>query len=497
MAVVTERMGVRIPIDRILRELPRNGRESSFEEPEEFAVAHGLCYLAVRWDRLPVVGNTVPGIIPISRSGDRRHFVALLGSRDANVWIQDFPSAAIWMTEKELRQRHGWDGTTLHVARESRDFEALIPKSPGYRVPLIGLGVLLAVLACVDHVVRHPVGRLKGNHLRSGYTLLDIMVVIAIIGLLCSLLAPAIERSREAAQRLSCLNREKQLSLAIANFASAQNRLPNVDSLPTTTGPFGMPLSPNISIQALLLPYLDQTSVYQTIRLNDFELDFSATGATSQSNSIPLKTRVAVFECASDAVPAGGCSFVLSCGTSPGLHGNFGVPIGEAAAAGYIGQTRSQFASLTDGLSQTVILSERLVGGQSRQHYDPTRDNAYYAAFNGFSAGTAARSCENVTNPPADHFSFIGTAWLAAGYGYTWYNHVLTPNSEIPDCSDHRVLGGNTQGCHTARSAHPRGVNAALGDGSVRFFSENINLQVWRALGTSQGGEADATMGIQ
>ncbi len=324
---------------------------------------------------------------------------------------------------------------------------------------------------------------------RAGYTIMDLIVALAIVSLLVSLLLPAIERSREAARKLLCQSNQKQICLAVANFAEAQNRLPNVDALPLTTLPGGLPTSSSISIQALLLPYLDQMPLFQQIRLDEYLLGYSVTGISSKLNSTLLKTSVPLFQCPSDGVPAGGCSYVFSSGTSPGLHTNYDMPIEEAASTGYVGHLMNQHARFTDGLSQTVILSERLVGDLNLARYTPVRDHAYHQGFNGFSAGTAAASCASVTNPPAGHFSYEGTCWLARGHGYTWYNHILTPNSRTPDCSDSRVLGGNTLGCHTARSAHFGGVIAGLGDGSVRFISSEIDTHVWRALGTSHGNE--------
>ena len=324
---------------------------------------------------------------------------------------------------------------------------------------------------------------------RSGFSLIDVLVVLAIISLLISLLMPAVQRSREAARRLSCQSNQRQLGLAIANFEATRNHLPNVDQLPNGLVSGGFPDSSDISVQTLLLPYLDQAPLFQQIKLDDYLLVYSKMGVNSTLNNAVLKIPVPVFQCPSDNVPPGGCSYPLSCGTSPGLHGNLDLPSDEAARAGYIGRLTGQFGSFTDGLSQTVILSERSIGDMNLTTYTPSRDEAFYGQFNGFSAGTAARSCGNVPNPPSDHFSFTGTCWLATGYGYTWYNHVLTPNSRTPDCSDSQVLGNNSLGCHSARSTHTGGVNATFGDGSVRFINEEIDLKVWRAMGTSQGNE--------
>ena len=455
--------------------------------------------VALEWKKLPRIDeHTIPAVIPVRGMGGQRHFVALLAARDGKVKIQNFPEVPTWISEQTLRDRLGWDGKALHVAREKASLLKIMPPviSSQFAISVI-VAIAIVAVACVVPKRRYRATVDASFARRSGVTLMDLVVAMAIVALLMSLLMPAVERSREAARKLSCQSSQKQIGLAIANFADGQNRLPNVETLPLKTLPSGIPVSSNTSILALLLPYIDQSNVYRQLRLDEYELGYSATGVSSELNSGLLKVSVPLFQCPSDGVPAGGSSYVFSCGTSPGLHGNFDVPTGDAAATGYVGRLNNQYASLTDGLSQTVILSERLVGDLDLRRYTPTRDNAYLPAFNGFSAGTAASSCTGVTDPPSGHFSYTGTCWLASGYGYTWYNHVLTPNSRIPDCSDHRVLGGNTAGCHTARSAHLGGVNATLGDGSVRFVSSEIDLGVWRALGTCRGNEVSAGGGLQ
>ena len=78
-------------------------------------------------------------------------------------------------------------------------------------------------------------------------------------------------------------------------------------------------------------------------------------------------------------------------------------------------------------------------------------------------------------------------AWADGAVGDTGYNHRYPPNSEFPDCySRYAAYKG-------ARSRHPGGVNGCLGDGSVRFVSETIDLTVWRSLASVCGGEVVGT----
>ena len=71
----------------------------------------------------------------------------------------------------------------------------------------------------------------------------------------------------------------------------------------------------------------------------------------------------------------------------------------------------------------------------------------------------------------------------------TWYNHVLPPNSDVPDCTLALTLIGNSPGAHAARSYHPGCVHVLFGDGAVRPVSNAIDLSVWRAIGTIDGRE--------
>jgi prepilin-type processing-associated H-X9-DG protein len=84
--------------------------------------------------------------------------------------------------------------------------------------------------------------------------------------------------------------------------------------------------------------------------------------------------------------------------------------------------------------------------------------------------------------------SYTGLSWFVSGAIHTNYNHLIEPNGPIVDCGLSGVY--TPPGPCTARSNHPGGVNAAMADGSARFFSQSLNRQVWRALGTRAGGEA-------
>lgn len=499
MWLLMESLDVGMPLDEIISAMPRQGRDSTFAELAAFAESRYLNCRAVEWHEVPPFTETeCPAIIPITTADRRLHFISLLAAQDGAVKIQSFPNGPRWITETRLRQELGWDGSALHVARHQLDIDQLLSTKMGLlQKILIGMAIVSAIGGgfALKRKRQGDAGLVKSK--RRGFTIIDVVVAMAVMALLMSLLMPAVERSREAARKVQCQNNQRQLGLAIANFSGTHGKLPNLDLVPPVTHPAGFLLSSDVSIHSLLLPYLDQSDIFRELQHQFGDLQFTATGVTSVVNTKLLSKRISVFECSSDSVPAGGNSYVLSCGTSPGLHTNTELHPPDAGLAGYVGGTHNYESLFTDGLSQTVILSERLVGDRNVARYTAAQDHAYLLAFDGFSAASAEQSCRQVSDPPTAHFSHVGTSWLAGGYGYTWYNHVLTPNSRIPDCSDHHALGQITAGCHTARSWHLGGVNTMLGDGSVRFLSEAIDMRVWRALGTSHGGEAIAAEGLK
>ena len=79
-----------------------------------------------------------------------------------------------------------------------------------------------------------------------------------------------------------------------------------------------------------------------------------------------------------------------------------------------------------------------------------------------------------------------GRSWMLGGAVCTLFYMAAPPDAKIPDCGSYTDLG---TGVFAARSLHPGGVNAAMADGSVRFFLKSIDPGVWRALGTTRGGE--------
>jgi hypothetical protein len=143
---------------------------------------------------------------------------------------------------------------------------------------------------------------------------------------------------------------------------------------------------------------------------------------------------------------------------------------------------------ISDGLSHTIAFSERLGGSLSAGSQRANRD--YWLAPGGsYNADQLILSCQIAGHSGEGARSVdAGKWWFWYSRELTSYTHTQTPNGKTPDCLWGFVIPP-AAGMSTARSAHSGGVNAVAGDGAVRFISDSIRQDVWRALGTRNGRE--------
>ncbi|MES2790712.1 MAG: DUF1559 domain-containing protein [Planctomycetota bacterium] len=290
-----------------------------------------------------------------------------------------------------------------------------------------------------------------------GFTLIELLVVIAIIAVLIALLLPAVQQAREAARRSQCKNNMKQLGLAFHNYAEVLKVFP----------PGYVQIKATARNEAtwvvFLLPQLDQAAMFN---MADFSgPTFGQTTPTSQNFKI-TSTAISVMRCPSDvdADLAYGYLAKGNYGVSNGLgpmiaaDGYQSPSPGRGALGPFNDNSSTSFRDFTDGLSNSVIASELLKvnGNELRSVLHYPEGPVYQHNFTPNASNIDQTRCPTPTvNPPCIS---------------TFGNHTV------------KLL------LHTARSKHVGGVHALLGDGAVRFVSENINLQTWQDLGIANDG---------
>ena len=309
--------------------------------------------------------------------------------------------------------------------------------------------------------------QIRSSSRKPGLTLIEILVVIGILALLVGLLIPAVQAAREAARRSQCANNLKQIGIALHSYATREG-----GALPHGGG------GPSYLLR--ILPDLGGQTLYDAAHSGEGIITQYAINYTAF-----LTTRVSTFICPSDSNPP------LDLQTWTNYPGNRGVRFQVTGKhngpLGGLNQRTIRLADIRDGLSQTAMVSEWLIGlphGATRRHpqrtvfsTDPFREPAEYERF--------TNACTNLDlNRAALSVQGKGFAWWGGELGMSLYNHDVTINGHT--CTND---GGVQIGAWTASSNHPHGVNTLFGDGHVQFIKDGIDQRIWQALGSINGGE--------
>ncbi len=334
---------------------------------------------------------------------------------------------------------------------------------------------------------------------RSGFTLVELLVVIAIIGVLVGLLLPAVQAAREAARRMQCSNNLKQIGLALHNYESAYKVLP----FGKGASYLGAPIYARWSQHAMILPYIEQSALYNTIDFR-FPPDTPGMGGvipfmpaytnSTGVNAASSRTPVPGFFCPSDVSPSDvwqaqnnyvGNQGGWLCDRSDQPGEATDVSPSETQTGVFYYLSKVKFSGVTDGLSNTIFFSEKIRG----QGTPNARTDAFVIPHQNTLDATFA-ACSNINTLTATPLtSKYGYSWVMGENCCTQYNHVATPNSHT--CGGTGFPGSMTNMAMqvSAASRHTGGVQCMLGDGSVRFVTSSVDLNVWRAVGSRATGE--------
>lgn len=330
---------------------------------------------------------------------------------------------------------------------------------------------------------------------RTGVTLVELLVVVAIIGALVGLLLPAVQQARESGRRTACVNNMRQLGLGLANYESASRRYPvGSESRSFPAFPRVTPQHCRWSALAHLSPYYEEQALLNGLdRSVPLYIDLRPDAIAPQNKPI-VKITVPLFLCPSDrglaVSPIFGPTNYAACTGS----GNDGTPYDTDGLFFINSQIRMK--DVTDGLTKTVAFSESLLGDSaSANRSTVTPANAYQFIMSAplSEASCAATAVWNFSDPR-------GFAWANGEYRTTMYNHRLMPNDTTMDCMGVLMSppAGKADrlyaayGWRAARSRHPGGVNVLMADGSAQFVEDGVDPAVWKALATRAGGEVAA-----
>lgn len=299
---------------------------------------------------------------------------------------------------------------------------------------------------------------------RQAFTILELLVVIALIGMLLALILPAVQQARETSRRITCRSHLKQLGIALYSYELTHGCFPPFDGRCDR-------------LYVDLLPYIDQTPLYEEAR------------SWWETGTIDYSMNVSLYICPSETI------VVDDGATGPGYYPSYLINQGSGLQTYGLNGFDKWFVlrteDITDGMSNTAALSEKMINTFSMADDDSVTDERRmwsipHPLIAPDELDAFADSCL-LEHFNGDHNS-EPVPWIISNYGY---NHVLPPNS--PSCwngNDATDLGARSQNAaRTASSLHAGGVNLLLADGSCRFIASQVDRHVWRAVGSRNGND--------
>jgi prepilin-type N-terminal cleavage/methylation domain-containing protein/prepilin-type processing-associated H-X9-DG protein len=360
----------------------------------------------------------------------------------------------------------------------------------------------------------------KANR-NSGFTLVELLVVIAIIGILVALLLPAIQAAREAARRTQCQTNIGQFSKAFLNYESTYKGFPPMSQFWTADGhtaqqqcaalfggTCGVPgWYDSHGWYSLIGPYIEETAWAAMI---DFKKSFSDPANTAarraglglKLHACPSDIGIQRNEWDDDMWARTRTNYVVNAGNT--VYGQYDWGSLKYGGAPFTGSRRTKVATITDGLSNTLMMSEILVVPEVPPGMG-TGAGAWGGPYSDTNTALGGQTFEGFDTPNNRIHDVMARANVAPGspLGQLYIENDI-PIPCYSNCGESapgggrgsdamsiaRISEGQSYSQHfAARSHHPGGVNASRCDGSVTFYSDNIDSFVWNALTSAAGND--------
>ncbi len=337
---------------------------------------------------------------------------------------------------------------------------------------------------------------------RRGFTLVELLVVVAIIGILVAIAIPAVQAARESARRSQCLNNLRQMAVAMHNFQSANTVFPPSRNWDRQTNDEGEVWS----AQARILPFMEEKTLFEHIKFN-----YGTEEAVFPDGTQVQAVRIATYICPDEAHD----TVRLSNGAPNCYPHNYGVnmgvwfvydPVKSVGGPGtFYPNARLRPGDIKDGTSKTLLAAEvkaytpylKDVGGATTTP-PPTDPTAMCALGGTAKLGPDFMNCSGHTE------------WGEGTVQQTGFTTAFAPNTVVP-CTQsggnydidftNMTEGGSatapTLAAMTARSYHGGVVNVSFMDSSTHTISDTVDIATWRALSTRDGGDAiDPSLGL-